>query len=221
MNQPNAEAEPLPGPRELPPSWRRRFLVQAIVLTVIMLTSLSMYLVVLRWRGPRAAAVTQTDWDRRIPFSPAWVWIYLAPYLIGPLVIGLLSRDTFRWFVRRGLILVFITLTIFVAYPTRTVRPPLPEGDSPTVQLYRHMVGIDEPPANAAPSLHVSLTCLLAWALMRDFPRWWLAAVGGVGLVWLATLLTWQHHLLDVATGALLASLLALPWPFQRAPISR
>jgi hypothetical protein len=199
-----------------------RFLLQSAMLAVIMGLSLSLYLVVLRWRGPHAAVETQMAWDRHIPFIPAWVWIYLVPYVIGPPIVGLLSRATFRWFVVRGLLLVFLSLAVFAVYPTRTVRPPRPEASADwTTQFYRSMVEIDEPPANAAPSLHVSLTCLLAWALLRDFPRWWLATVVGVSLVWLATLLTWQHHLIDVATGALLASLLTLPWPFRRAPISR
>jgi membrane-associated phospholipid phosphatase len=72
------------------------------------------------------------------------------------------------------------------------------------------MAELDANGGNAAPSLHVSLTCLLACALVRDFPRWWPVIVGGVGLVWLATLFTWQHHLLDVMTGAGLALIFAL-----------
>jgi membrane-associated phospholipid phosphatase len=95
--------------------------------------------------------------------------------------------------------------------PTRTVRPDLAGlGDGATADAYRNMVAVDGPAANAAPSLHVSLTCLLAWALLRDFPRWWLITSAGIGLVWLSTLLTRQHHLLDVASGVLLASLVAL-----------
>jgi len=83
-------------------------------------------------------------------------------------------------------------------------------GEGLTAQLYKMIVEVDEPPANAAPSLHVSLTFLLALAFMRDFPRWtWLAACAVV-LVWLATLFTRQHHLIDVAGGILLALLVVL-----------
>ena len=74
------------------------------------------------------------------------------------------------------------------------------------------LIEIDEPPANAAPSLHVSLTFLLALALVRDFPRYWFLSLGGVALVWLATLFTRQHHLIDVASGAGLALLVAFTW---------
>jgi hypothetical protein len=192
--------------------WRER-LSQAGVLTALMLTSLGLYLTVLKWRGPAAALKTQTSWDRLIPFWPSWVLVYLIPYLIGPVVAAWLSRAAFRWFLPRAILVVLISLTIFLVLPTQTVRPPTDEmGHGWLAQAYRQMVGIDEPPANAAPSLHVSLTCLLAWAVVRAEPRWWPAAFLGVGLVWLATLVTYQHHLIDVASGALLASAVALGW---------
>jgi hypothetical protein len=203
-----------------PPSTRRSFariLSQVGILALLMVISLSLYLVVLKWRGPRASLDTQTSWDKRIPFYPEWVWAYLIPYLVGPVVVALLNWHTFVWYLRRGLLIVLVTLVIFMVFPTQTVRPDgTGLGDGPTARLYRNMVAIDDPPANAAPSLHVSLTCLLALALIRDFPRWWLIAFGGAAVVWLATLFTWQHHLIDVATGILLAGLFALPVPWKR-----
>ena len=108
--------------------------------------------------------------------------------------------------------IVFISLGIFVLLPTQVQRPTVDVGSGHSADMYRNMVEIDEPPANAAPSLHVSLTCLLAWAVRRDYPRWTLAAFGSVAIVWLSTLLTHQHHLIDVATGVLLASAAAWPW---------
>jgi membrane-associated phospholipid phosphatase len=192
---------------------------QAVILAVIMVSSLACYLAVLKWRGPAGKDhVTYImDLDELIPFQPAWVWVYLIPYLVGPLVVGLLSKDTFRWYIRRGLPLVALTLLIFIVYPTQThTRPPSNLGDGLTGELYHNMVEIDQPPANAAPSLHVSLTCLLAWALVRDFPRWWLLSFGAAILVWLATLFTRQHHMLDVATGVILGTVFALPWPARK-----
>jgi membrane-associated phospholipid phosphatase len=194
---------------------------QAVVLAVVMLMSLALYLAVLWWRGPQAQITTQTAWDRAIPFRPAWVWVYLIPYALGPLIAAFLTRDTLVWYIRRGIVLVLISVAVFAILPTKTERPSATDlGTGPTAQLYRNMVAIDGPAANAAPSLHVSLTCLLAWALVRDFSRWWAVCltVTGVALVWLSTLLTWQHHLIDVATGVLLGSALALPWPGSWVP---
>jgi hypothetical protein len=194
-----------------------RFLFQAVILAVIMMFSLALYLLVLKWRGPAATVKTYIPLDDFFPFQPGWVWVYLIPYLVGPILVGILSRATFAWYVRRGLILVFLTLVIFVVYPTQTIRSPADNiGDGVTARLYHWMIEIDQPPANAAPSLHVSLTCLLAWALVRDFPRWWLPTIAGSAIVWLATLYTRQHHLIDVGTGVLLGSLVAFPWLGKR-----
>jgi hypothetical protein len=190
----------------------RRGIRQALILIVIMLTSLGCYLAVEWWRGPAASIVTQTAWDRSIPFWPGWVWVYLFPYLLGPVVVGLLSRETFAWYVRRGIPLVVTSLLIFILVPTRTVRPDATGiGDSITADLYRNIAAVDGPAANAAPSLHVSLTCLLAVALFIDFPRWRVVSLAAVSVVWLSTLFTHQHHIIDVVSGIALALVFSLP----------
>jgi membrane-associated phospholipid phosphatase len=188
---------------------------QAVVIALLMYGALGLYLVVLKWRGPAGHdhLTYLPAVDDLFPFEPAWVWAYLIPYLVGPVVVAALSRTTFAWFVRRGLAVIGITLTVFIVYPTQTKdRPPAELGDSATARLYKNMIEIDDPPANAAPSLHVSLTCLLALAVIRDYPRWWLPSIGAAVIVWLATLFTRQHHALDVLTGAILACVVALPW---------
>ena len=190
---------------------------QAVIVAIIMASSLGLYLSILKWRGWEGKDhVTYVESiDETVPFNPAWVWVYLIPYLVGPVMVGMLSRETFLWFVQRGLVVVAISLSIFILYPTQTkVREKRDLGDSLTAQMYTNMVAIDDPPANAAPSLHVSLTCILALALVRDFPRYWFLSVGGAVLVWLATLYTRQHHVIDVITGTLMAVAVAfVPWP--------
>lgn len=186
------------------PSFPQR-LLQALAGPIIVIAGLGGYLFVLKWRGPAVVTYTRTAWDDFIPFQPGWLYVYFAPYALTPVILGLMRRDTFLWFLKRALLIQAVSLLIFAVVPTQTVRPSL-DGleDGWTAQLYRDMIALDDPPANAAPSLHVSLTCLIALALLRDFPRWWPVIIGGVALVWLATLFTWQHHLMDVATGAML-----------------
>jgi membrane-associated phospholipid phosphatase len=188
---------------------------------------LSLYLTVLKLRGPASTTDTRIEWDRAFPFTPWWTWPYLLPYVIGPLLVVVIRRPVFTWFIRRALIVAVASLVIFVVYPTQTIRPldksknteeewkanEAKLGDDLTSRMYRQMDAIDSPPANAAPSLHVSLSCLMAWAVVFDRPRWWWAALLGAVFVWLSTLYTAQHHLIDVATGALLASLAAIGPP--------
>ncbi len=184
--------------------------------------SFAAYLTILKLRGPAAAVCTWVPWDEAFPFAPWWVWPYLLPYAVGPLLAGILRRGAFAWYVRRACLVVAVSFAIFLAYPTY-VRRPLTDpvnypllGDGLTALLFQQMVAIDSPPANAAPSLHVSLSCLLAWALAYDRPRWWPAALVAAVVVWLSTLYTGQHHLVDVATGVLLASLAAIGPPGDR-----
>ncbi len=156
-----------------PPLTWARFVRQALGLAVVMMSSLGCYLIVLKWRGGDARFTTFLPWDAWIPFEPAWVWIYLLPYLIGPAALGIVRPSTFRWYVSRGLLVVGISLLIFILVPTQIAPRSSAHGLKPgiTAQVYQNMVAIDEPPANAAPSLHVSLTCLLGLALYRDFPK--------------------------------------------------
>jgi membrane-associated phospholipid phosphatase len=213
-------SSPAPPKPDLPPQERRtlrRAALQALGLGALTFAALGLYLIVLKWRGEHGAdRLTWTPWDELVPFEPAWVWVYLIPYVIGPALVGLMSRLTFAWFVPRALAVMFLSVLVFIVYPTQTApRPPLHLPEGPTRDLYKMMVEVDEPPANAAPSLHVSLTCLLALALFRDFPRWWPAWFGGAAVVWAATLFTRQHHLLDVVTGVLLAGVVVLAWPWK------
>ena len=187
---------------------------QTVVVSIVMVISLSGYMVVLKWRGDDARFITHTDLDEIVPFRPAWVWVYLIPYLVGPVAIGFLRRATFNWYVSRGIAVVIVTLIVFALVPTQTAKRPSHDlGTSVTGQLYQNMIAMDEPPANAAPSLHVSLTFLLGLALLMDFPRWWWLSSTGVVLVWLATLFTRQHHMIDVGTGVLLAAVVVAVWP--------
>ncbi len=189
-----------------------RGLFQAVLTAAIMLASLGGYLLVLKWRGSNPLFVTWTPLDDWLPWWPSFVWVYLAPYVIGPVLIGMLSPSTFWWYIRSGLIIVVVTLLIFVVCPTETdtEHRVWDAGTGLTADMYRHMTEIDTPPANAAPSLHVSLTCLLLLALLRDMPRWWPLWAGFVAVVWFSTLVTRQHHLIDVATGIGLSIVIAL-----------
>ena len=207
-------------PPQEEPLTLRRFVFQALGLAAIMVSSLAGYLLVLNLRGPAALFETYLPWDDAVAFNPVWVWVYLIPYIIGPIVIGIMRRSTFNWYVSRGLVIVGLTLLVFALFPNKTRdrdEQALEELRSRpydwTAHLYLRMVEIDDPPANAAPSLHVSLTCLLAIALFKDFPRWWPITALGVGLVWFATLATRQHHLIDVVSGALLALTVVYAWP--------
>src|SRR5262249_60047 len=82
-----------------PPSFRQR-LTQAAIGTFILVAGLGSYLAVLKWRGPAARIVTQTSWDLLIAFQPGWLWVYVAPYPLAPVILGMMRRSTFHWFIK-------------------------------------------------------------------------------------------------------------------------
>src|SRR6185369_5913072 len=97
-----------------------RFLRQAITLAVIMFSALGCYILVLKWRGPAAQHVTYLPMDDWFPYRPAWVWVYMIPYIVGPVAVGFMQPATFRWYIQRGLLVIAITLAIFIVVPTQT-----------------------------------------------------------------------------------------------------
>src|SRR5262249_30046492 len=89
----------------------RRFWKQAALGGGIMGVSLCCNLLVLKWRGRAAALPTQLPGeDRWVPFAPAWLYVYLAPYLLGPPLLGMLTWTTFRWYLGRALVAMAVSL---------------------------------------------------------------------------------------------------------------
>src|SRR5436190_930050 len=157
-----------------------------VAMALFFASAYGLYLTMLKVRGPAARVITFTEWDRLFPFTPWWTWPYLLVWGLGPVLVMVLRREVFAWYLRRAFIVTVVSIAIFAIMPTQTVRPLAPNhpdremndaklGDGVLGWMYRKMVEIDDPPANAAPSLHVSLSCLLAWALFYDRPRWWWA----------------------------------------------
>src|SRR5207249_862911 len=73
-------------------------------------------------------------------------------------------------------------------------------------------------PFNQAPSLHIALLVILWVLYARHVPRWalWLLHPWFL-LVGVSVLTTYQHHFIDIPTGALLGFLCLWLWP-DRGP---
>jgi hypothetical protein len=88
-----------------------------------------------------------------------------------------------------------------------------PETDGITGFLFTALTSFDQP-FNQAPSLHIALLVFLWVLYARHVPRWalwllhpWFALVG------LSVLTTYQHHVVDIPTGALLGFFCLWLWP--------
>jgi membrane-associated phospholipid phosphatase len=151
-----------------------------------------------------------------IPLLPAMIWVYLSINLLFILPVFRLDIEALRLLGRRMIAATTAAALIFVSIPTTIGFSRLDSVDGAAFQL----LYVLDYPYNCVPSLHVAYSTLIVTALARN-AQWALKAVltAWLALIMASTVLTHQHHLIDIATALLLVALtyLALPAKDARA----
>ncbi len=157
------------------------------------------------------------DWERHIPF---WDWT-IFPYWSVNAFYGLSlllarSRHELDRHALRLLTAQVVAVSCFILWPLHFSfgQPP---ADGAAGVLFAALRGFDQP-FNQAPSLHITLVVIL-WDLYRRLIHGRVARV--VLHVWalgicVSVLTTYQHHFIDIPTGALLGLLCVWAWPLER-----
>ena len=146
--------------------------------------------------------------DARIPYVPAWVWVYSLLYYPAILCVNVVlksaeqfTRVAFSYFVLLALQAVF-----FVVLPVRT--PPhwrAPKGRAGPAGYSERLLALVQrydAPSNSFPSMHTSVAMLTALHLCGHFGP---LAFAFPVLIGLSCVFTKQHYLVDVPAGATLA----------------
>jgi hypothetical protein len=142
-------------------------------------------------------------WELAIPLVPVAIWVYASLFLLFCLPLFTLPKERARGEAMGAILGLFASAAIWLLLPARLgferVLPPGYEA------WYGAMFALDAP-HNLVPSLHVVFSCLAVLACGQGAPAlvrlglWaWLGAIAA------ATVLTHQHHLLDVAVAVPLA----------------
>jgi membrane-associated phospholipid phosphatase len=161
----------------------------------------------------RDVASVVFGWEYAIPFVP-WT---IVPYwsIDGFYALSLFvctSRVELDTHVRRLLTAQIGAVACFILFPLRFsfVRP---EASGLDGLLFTALTSFDKP-FNQAPSLHIALLCIIWVLFARHVPRFvlwpmrlWFAVLA------VSVLTTYQHHFIDVPTGALLGFLCLWLWP--------
>ncbi len=166
-------------------------------------------------------------WENVIPLIP---WS-IVPYwsidiLYGVSLFICLTRAELDTHAKRLLAAQVLAVICFIAAPLRFtfIRPAM---DGIPGQLFA-LLGEFDKPFNQAPSLHIALLVIL-WVRFAAHvgPRWAWVLHGWFALIGISVLTTWQHHFIDVPTGAWLGLLTlwlfpdAGPGPFAEARLTR
>jgi len=162
------------------------------------------------------------EWEQAMPF---WAWT-IVPYWSIDLLYGLslllpANRKELKRHAFRLLSAQLIAVSCFLLWPLRFT------FDRPTVDgmfgwMFAVLGEFDEP-FNQAPSLHIALLVVL-WVLYRRHSQGalrWLVH-GWFALIGISVLTTYQHHFIDVPTGAIAGWFCVWLWPLEGpAPLSR
>jgi len=143
-------------------------------------------------------------WEKQIPFVPLLIIPYLSIdlFFVASFLLCVNAVEL-RTHSRRIALAILIAGVAFVMFPL-TVGYARPDVSGWTGSLFEFLWSFDKP-HNLVPSLHIALASLLwlVYARHTRGPLRWLIH-GWFAMIVVSPLFTWQHHVLDVVTGAML-----------------
>lgn len=148
-----------------------------------------------------------TEWELGVPLVPWMIVVYLsyvAVFLLLPMIAR--SGQAIISLAYGFLVAIFVSTIVFILFPGELgyARPEYVSGYD---FLFQALYQIDKP-HNLYPSLHVTFSSLTAFAMAHQSKvRWFQMLI----LLWAvviaaSVILVHQHHLFDILTGAILAS---------------
>ena len=153
------------------------------------------------------------EWERAIPFWPWTIWPYwVLDALYAVSLFACLTRRELDTHAKRLLSAQVVAIAIFLAAPLRFSFTP-PPVDGVAAAMFGVLRSFDQP-FNQLPSLHVALAVIVGALFVRRTSGLARLAVTALFVaIALSVLTTWQHHFIDVPTGALLGALCVWAWP--------
>src|SRR5580765_3808067 len=145
------------------------------------------------------------QWERGIPFVPFMILPYMSIdlfFIAAPFFCR--TEDELRIFSRRVISAILIAGFCFLLFPLRFAFPR-PHANGWLGSVFDWFRGVDLP-YNLFPSLHAALLLLLVDVYARNLRGILLGAVmSWFFLIALSPLLTYQHHVIDIVGGFVLA----------------
>lgn len=158
------------------------------------------------------------DWERFIPFVPVMIVPYMSIdlfFLFAPFFCR--NRNELRILAQRLSAVIVGAAVCFLIYPLQ-LAVERPEVSGFFGSIYNWFTALDRP-YNLCPSMHIALRTVLAAHYARYCRQRWLHVAVNFWffLIGCSTLLVYQHHVIDVVGGFVLASLVmyafdGLPW---------
>ncbi len=159
--------------------------------------------------------------EKNIPFIPLMILPYMASsYFFWIVFFWVKNRQQLTLLRDRMLFIVTIAGLVFIVFPLKQsfYRP---ESENIIFKLLFRLLSLADSPFNQAPSLHVALCILHGRLVLWRFigiVRYLLLAL--LALIAISTPLVYQHHSIDVVTGAALGFLSLLIFREKKMKVS-
>ena len=158
--------------------------------------------------------------DDLIPVVPPFVipYVSLEPFIYASLVLLLLFRTRIFQSAALTMIAAWFVSYFFYFFLQSYIERPTLTGTDPLTQMIRDVYASDHP-YNDFPSLHTSLSTILAIHWWRVGKRIGIPVAVWVALIVMSTVFVKQHYVADVIGGLLLA--FGASWVFLKTVASR
>lgn len=147
--------------------------------------------------------------DARIPFVPFAIVPYLSFFLLLPwsLFSFLTEKErSYRQMCYSIVIVCLVSYSVYLLHQTTTIRPVVTELG--LINSLVSFVYTIDPPYSCFPSLHSSISTIIAMCWLRSSSRVRYFVLFWTIIIILSTLMAKQHHLLDVVGGIALGALI-------------
>lgn len=154
--------------------------------------------------------------DRAVPFIPVTIWVYISEFILFPLAYSLLDDlEEANKYLYSLMALQLVSNLSFVLWPTMFPRDlfPLPKDLNRLSYIVFTLLRYVDSPANAVPSLHVSICYLSALVFFKNHRARFYTFFFWATAVAVSTLTTKQHYLVDIIAAFFLTA--GIYWMFH------
>jgi len=156
------------------------------------------------------------DFERSIPFLPLSIIPYMASgFFFCTVFFSCRDKYQLKILTWRMLFVIIAAGIIFTTTPLKFSFTK-PEVSNDILNLPFLFLKIFDSPFNQSPSLHIAFAFIF-WSVFRDLARWRIFLMISLILVGISTLTTYQHHVIDILTGAIVAHISFLVIPYRKS----
>ncbi|MGL6128073.1 phosphatase PAP2 family protein [Chryseobacterium artocarpi] len=155
------------------------------------------------------------NFEKHIPFIPWTIIPYMTSGIFFCLVFFLCKgKEQLKVLTQRMLFVTIIAGICFLLFPLKFSLPKPETGNIVFGYSFQFLKTFDSP-FNQAPSLHIAYAFIF-WTVIRTLKKGRIFLMIWLILLGVSTLTTYQHHFIDIITGALLTHISFILFPYQK-----